>query len=128
MDILLLGKYTFITGTIEQMLSSVDSWKVYRKYSIDNLTDDKDSASYDTIILHISDYRIPPVALITKVKSQIPKTPVLVMGRYHDKLLIEPLIEMGAAGYLQSGSPEDQLHKAIKNVAQNKRFVGTEFT
>lgn len=129
MDILLLGKYTFITKTIAQMLNSAEGWNLKHRYSTDGLDAMVDPEfTCDVILLHISDYRTSAEVLIQKVTSQLDSVPLLVLGQYDDDLLIDPLIQAGASGYLQSGSSESQLQKAVKAVASNEQYISTEFT
>ncbi|TYP92155.1 hypothetical protein LX73_2405 [Fodinibius salinus] len=129
MDILLLGKYTFITQTIAQMLNSAEEWNLKRRYSTDDLDTINDpSFDCDIVLLHISDYRTSSELLIKKVTSQLDSVPLLVLGQYDDDLLIEPLIEAGASGYLQNGSSESKLQKAVKAVVSNEQYISTEFT
>lgn len=129
MDILLLGKYTFITQTIAQMLNSAEGWNLKRRYSTDDLEAVLDhDFDYDIVLLHISDYRTSSELLIKKIISQLDSVPLLVLGQYDDDLLIEPLIKAGASGYLQNGSSEDKLQKAVKAVVSNEQYISTEFT
>lgn len=111
------------------MLKSVEAWSVYRRFSIEGVADEtSDDGFYDLIVSNLADFSPPPTTVINKILNHFPSTYLLVLYSYSQKLLIEPLIESGANGYLQNGIPEDQLLEAVKTVANGNQYIGLETT
>lgn len=133
MHILLLGRDTSVTETIEQMLSSIEEWSVNKILSPDfnnvkQLLSDSKKSALDLIIANLADFPTPPKKIIQNVTAHFLKTPLLVLHHYSRTLLVKPLIEAGATGYLQLGLPEDHLHKAVENTSRGNAYIDTENT
>ena len=120
MHILLLGRDTFITSTIEEMVSYVAAWTLNRNSTCLNLNI---QPSYDVIILNLLDFTLPPPELIRTVQKQLSAVPLLTLHTYKNEPLINPLFEAGATGYLQLGTSEEQVLKAIEKVAAQERHI-----
>lgn len=129
MEILLLGRDTSVTNTIKDMLKSVEVWSVTRSISIENVADQTSGEGcYDIIVANLADYAPPPTRIISKILNHFPSTYLLVLYSYSQKLLIQPLLEAGAKGYLQNGIPEDKLFEAVRTVANGNLYIGVEST
>ncbi len=130
MNILLLAQQTFVSETVKTMLESADDWSVIKASSLDSLTDSSspEDSKWDIIVANLADFSKAPTQLIRKIRGRYPATPLLVMYSYNQELLIHPLINAGATGYLQNGIPEQGLLKAIEEVAAGEEFIMTEST
>lgn len=127
MDILLLGRDTSVTNTIKDMLKSVEEWSVTRSFSIEKVADQtSDDGVYDLIVANLADFSPPPTSIINKILNHFSSAYLLVLYSYSQKLLIQPLLEAGANGYLQNGISEDQLLEAVKTVANGNQYIGVE--
>lgn len=133
MHILLLGRDTSVTETIKKMLSSIEEWSVNTILSPDftdekQLISDVQKSAVDIIIANLADFPTPPEQIIRYITTHFLKTPVLVLHQYSRNLLVQPLIEAGATGYLQLGLSEDRLQKAVEIISAGSRYIDTETT
>lgn len=129
MDILLLGRDTSITNTILDMLSSVEAWSVTKMFSIDKAAAKTSKEKfYDLVVANLTDFKPPPTQIIANITTHFPSSYLLVLYSYSQELLIKPLLEAGADGYLQNGISEDQLLEAAQTVVGGEQYVGVEST
>lgn len=133
MHILLLGRSSIVTKTVHRMLVSVEGWKTTFRSSWKNLdTKIKEKNTqkplFDILIVNLSDFSDSPVNIIRNLIAQFPSVPLLVLNSYEQQLLINPLIEAGATGYLQTGISENELLTAVEVVAQGEKYFATENT
>lgn len=131
MQILLIGSDTSVTETIDEMLSSITEWTVETLLVSDiNFLSDysTDKKTYDTIVASLMDLPAKAIEAIESIESEYPDVPLLVLFHYNRLLLVEPLLDAGATGYLQLGLPETRLHEAVRKVARGERYVGFEAT
>jgi DNA-binding NarL/FixJ family response regulator len=125
MDILLLGRDTSITNTIMEMLSSVEAWSVTQMFSIDKAAAKTSKKGfYDLVVANLTDFSPPPTQIVSKIKIHFPSSNLLVLYSYNQELLIKPLLEAGADGYLQNGISEDELFEAVETVTDGEQFIG----
>lgn len=133
MQILLLGRDTSTTNTVEQMLESANQWSVTRS-SAWAIKDQKkhpqipNEAAWDIIIANLTDFAEPSPLIIQGVTSYFSAVPLLVLYSYNKKELIEPLLEAGATGYFQNSSSETDLIETVKSVSAGKECISTEST
>lgn len=127
LEILLLGRDTSITNTVKDMLRSVETWSVTKTSSIKNTTKKtSENSFYDLIVANLADFSPPPTKIIRKIKDHFPSSNLLVLYSYSQKLLIQPLLDAGANGYLQNGLSEDNLFEAVKTIAGGSRYISIE--
>lgn len=133
MHILLVGQVDSVTQTVFQMLEEVDEWFV--KVITSHKNDDGHAGpsspkypAYDVIVANCLGFSDSPNKLIRQITAQFPNTPLLALHSYSQKLLIQPLFEAGATGYLQVGIGEDKLLQAINKVITGKQCILTENT
>lgn len=131
MNILLVGKNNSITNTLQEMLISVDRWKITHSSAIHRLEEKMANQTIDPllfalVLLNMSGFSSKPVQLVNQLKHLLAPVPLLVMASYDRRSLIEPLLKAGAQGYLQNGCSDDHLIKAVQTVAAGKQYVKTE--
>lgn len=128
MQILLFGKDNSVTDTIESMLVSVDEWTITRALSFFNIENDlpyqDHNAAYEVIVANLFGFPTSPKKLVREISSKFSEIPLLVLYSYNHDFLIAPLLEMGATGYLQIGSGEENLVEAVKKVSNNHKYIG----
>jgi two-component system, NarL family, invasion response regulator UvrY len=78
----------------------------------------------DALILDIAMPGKSGVEVLKQIKKEFPKLPVLILSMYPKEQYAVRLIKAGAAGYLTKESAPELLVKAIRTVAQGKRFIG----
>jgi DNA-binding NarL/FixJ family response regulator len=118
MYILLQGKDSQLTNTIDNMLSSVQDWQVIQTSSHRFSTEDRTlrklkKTKFDVIVSNLADYSIPGKKLIKEITSHFPSSPLAVLHVFSRQLFIEPLLRAGASSYIQLGISEHCLQKGI---------------
>ncbi len=133
MQILLQGKDSQLTNTVESMLSSIKGWQVTQISSHSFLTKERTSkklikTNYDVIVSNLADYSIPGKELIKAVTSHFPSCPLAVLHIFGRELFIKPLLEAGALSYIQLGVSEHRLQKAIKVTSKGNQHIDVKNT
>ncbi len=133
MQILLQGKDSQLTNTVEDMLSSVKDWQITKTSSYNFSTEEKDSkrlkkAYYDVIVSNLADYSVPGKELIRAIISQFPSYPLAVLHVFGRELFIKPLLEAGALSYSQLGVSEHRLQKAVKITSKGSQHIDVKNT
>lgn len=134
MQILLFGKPNSITSTLAEMLGSRQEWtitvvsSIQESISISTAQHEDKSRSYDVIIGNLAAFSRKPNELVRALRQQFPACPLLVLYSYRKPMLIRPLLEAGADGYLQNGHPEENVFEAVRTVAAGSRYLKPDFT
>jgi two-component system, NarL family, invasion response regulator UvrY len=77
----------------------------------------------DLLLLEIGAGGRPDFQLLRQVRGLQPQLPILVYTCCPDDLFALPAFRSGATGYLCKWSPEPELIRAIRQVAQHQRYV-----
>lgn len=133
MKILLLGRDSSVTKAVYSLLDTSEEWatSMYSSWDeseTDPLLEMVKKAQYDLLIINLEDFDSPPTELIQKITNLAPSIPLLVIHSYNNELLIDPLIQAGAIGYLQNGIPEEGLFKSVRTVANGEQSIIAEST
>lgn len=129
MHILLFGKTSSITTTIQTMLRSIEDWSVQLFSDITNLSQSEEvKAEFDLLIANIEDFDTTSTRVVSQICKQFPDTPLLVIHSYLNKTLIKPMITAGATGYLQNDVSEKELIEAVQKVASGEKCIIAEST
>ncbi len=75
------------------------------------------------VILDLPNIKQSAVKTIRLVKEQSDDTKILAIHIYTTKLLVEPLIEAGANGYLNYEPSVEELREAIHSVSEGERYL-----
>ncbi len=133
MQILLQGKDSQLTNTVEGMLSSVKGWQITKtssyRFPIEKSTSQKPiKGNYDVIVSNLAGYSIPAKELIKEVTSHFPTSPLAALHVFGRELFIKPLLEAGALSYIQLGVSEHRLQKAIKVTSKGNQHIDVKNT
>lgn len=132
MQILLFGKPNSITSTIAEMLNSRQDWTITIVTSAQesisvSRTNEDDTPSYDVIIGNLGGFSRKPSELVRALRQQFPDCPLLILYSYRNPMLIRPLLDAGADGYLQNGHSEEDVFDAVQTVAAGSRYLNPYF-
>ena len=133
MQILLFGKPNYITSTIADMLRSRQDWtttvitSAQESISISASAKNKNS-SYDLVIANLGGFSRKPIDLVKTLNEQFAGKPLLVLYSYRNPILIRPLLDAGANGYLQNGHSEEDVFEAAETVAAGSFYIKPTFT
>jgi len=129
MDILLVGKTSSITTTIQTMLQSIEDWSVWLYSDVTTLSKSKEAKTeFDLLVANIEDFNEASTTVVTQICEQFPNTPLLIIHSYHNKKLIKPMITAGATGYLRNDVSENKLVEAVQKVAAGTTCIIAEST
>ncbi|MFJ1255986.1 response regulator [Cupriavidus sp. CuC1] len=79
---------------------------------------------FDVVVLDISMPDRNGIEVLKLLRQRHPNLPVLILSMYPESLYAINLIRAGASGYLTKESAPDDLVRAIRTVAQGRRYVG----
>ena len=129
MHILLVGKTSSITTTIHTMLRSDDEWSAQLHSDLDNFsTFNEEKSDFDLLIANLEDFRRTSTKVVSQIRSYFPDTPLLVVHSYLNNLLIQPLIEAGATGYINNNVSDSKLIETVQKVASGNECIIVENT
>ncbi|RDK09812.1 response regulator [Cupriavidus lacunae] len=80
-------------------------------------------AEFDVLVLDISMPDRNGIDVLKLIRQRKPELPVLILSTYPEDQYAINLIRAGASGYLTKESAPDDLVKAIRTVAQGRRYV-----
>jgi DNA-binding NarL/FixJ family response regulator len=78
---------------------------------------------FDVVVLDISMPDRNGIDVLKLLRQRHPELPVLILSTYPEDQYAINLIRAGASGYLTKESAPDDLVKAIRTVAQGRRYV-----
>lgn len=78
---------------------------------------------FDVLVLDISMPDRNGIDVLKLIRQRLPELPVLILSTYPEDQYAINLIRAGASGYLTKESAPDDLVKAIRTVAQGRRYV-----
>lgn len=81
---------------------------------------------YDIIVLDISMPDKNGVDTMHELKHVAPNLPVLILSGYSEAQYALNLIRSGCKGYLSKGADSSEIIKAIKTIANGKRYISAE--
>ena len=81
---------------------------------------------YDIIVLDISMPDKNGVDTLHDLKHVAPDLPVLILSGYAEAQYALNLIRSGCKGYLSKGADSSEIIKAIKTIANGKRYISAE--
>lgn len=129
MQILLVGKTSSITATIQTMLQSIEDWSVQLYSDLTNQSKSRGvKTEFDLLIANLEDFDKTSIKVISRIREQFPDTPLLVVHSYLNKALIKPMISAGATGYIQNEISENTLIEAVQEVASGEQYIIAEST
>ncbi|GAB5520500.1 MAG: response regulator transcription factor [Rhodothermales bacterium] len=81
------------------------------------------SNTFDTVVLDMNLGDVSGLEVLKSVKAEYPDLPILVLSVYPENQYAVRVLRAGASGYLNKDSAPELLVKAIRRVAQGRRYV-----
>lgn len=130
MQILLFGRPNSITSTLASMLESHEQWELTVITSAQGTIPSTDSKEnyYKLLIANLAGFNQTPNRVVSDLKKRFPLIPLLVLYSYENPLMIQPILNAGADGYLQNGHSEEDVFEAARTVASGNRYIKPNFT
>ena len=79
--------------------------------------------AYDVVVLDIALPGIDGLEVLKQLKVEFPRLPVLILSMYPEEEYAVRLLKEGASGYLAKESVPSDLIKAVRKVAQGRKYV-----
>lgn len=86
----------------------------------------KNKTTYDIVVLDISMPDKNGVDTLHDLKHIAPDLPVLILSGYGEQQYALNLIRSGCKGYLSKDADADEIIKAIRTIANGKRYISAE--
>jgi DNA-binding NarL/FixJ family response regulator len=77
----------------------------------------------DVAIMDISMPELDGVEVVRQIRETVPKTRVLVLTMHESDQIVQRALDAGAHGYILKSDLTDALPKAVRAVAEGKRFL-----
>ncbi len=84
-------------------------------------------SKYDVVVLDITMPGTNVLDVLKQIKKQLPSTQVLVLSMHPEEQYAVRVLKAGASGYLTKESAPSELVKAIRKVAQGRKYISPSF-
>ncbi len=122
--ILIADDHAIVREGLKQILSENPDIVVAAEASNGHEVMDKlNKHNYDLIVLDVALPGRSGLDILKDIKSQKPKLPVLVLSMYPEEQYAVRVLKAGASGYLTKESAPNELIKAIKQIAQGRKYI-----
>jgi two-component system, NarL family, invasion response regulator UvrY len=81
------------------------------------------SRPFDLVVLDLTLGTRSGIDLLKHIKSEFPRTPVLILSMHAENLFAIRALRAGAAGYIQKDRAAEELLTAIRRIAAGKTYV-----
>ncbi len=78
---------------------------------------------FDVVLLDISMPRATGLEVLKQIKREAPRLPVLILTIYPESQYAIRALKAGASGYLMKESSPEELVKAVRNVADGRKYI-----
>lgn len=85
------------------------------------------SAKYDVLVLDVTMPKSNVMDIIKNLKAHKPHIKILVMSMHAEDQYAMRVLKAGAFGYLTKESASEELVRAIRKVAQSKKYISQSF-
>jgi DNA-binding NarL/FixJ family response regulator len=118
--VLFIGKDTSVSQTIYGLIDQIDGVELSSKWLDDMELDQDEFSANDLCILNLSDWESGNMNVIKKLSSALPeRTQLLVIDTYKDQHLIDKILDLGAAAYVEqqrvASTIETNIHQLLMN-------------
>lgn len=81
------------------------------------------ASSFDVVVLDLNMGDASGLEVLKNIKAEYPDLPILILSVYPENQFAIRTLRAGASGYLNKDSAPEQLVKAVRRVAEGKRYV-----
>lgn len=82
----------------------------------------------DVVIMDVTMPNLNGIEATRQITSQYPKIKVVALSMHSDKQFVTGILSAGASGYLTKNCSFDELVKAVRLVAENKKYLCADVT
>jgi two-component system invasion response regulator UvrY len=81
--------------------------------------------TFDVLVLDLTLGMRSGIELLTQVKGQLPRLPVLVLSMHAEELFAVRALRAGASGYIQKEGAPEELVQAIQRIAAGGTYISS---
>jgi two-component system, NarL family, invasion response regulator UvrY len=123
-SILIADDHTIVREGLKQILAETPDMVVVDEASNGQEVLDKALKNeHDVILLDISMPGRSGLDILKQLKTERPKTAVLVLSMYSEEQYALRALKAGASGYLTKESAPDRLIEAIRKVSEGRKYI-----
>jgi DNA-binding NarL/FixJ family response regulator len=82
----------------------------------------------DIVLMDVRMPKLDGVAATRWLRAEIPSTPVLALTTFDDDQALAGMLRAGAAGFALKGAPAEELHRAVRVVAEGGAWLDPAVT
>lgn len=120
------GLPIFAVGLTEVISKNFKS-NVYRVQKVREAMDLCGTLTFDVILLGVTQPERSGLDLLPDFKKRAPSSRVLIVSLLAEEAFAARALKAGAAGYILSSSPEDELIRAVNVVLNGSKYVSQAF-
>jgi two-component system, NarL family, response regulator NreC len=122
--ILIADDHALVRRGIRSVLHSQHGWRIVGEAANGREAVEKTiKLKPDVVVVDVSMPELDGVEVARQVHQAVPDTKVLVLTMHESDQMVRRALEAGARGYLLKSDLTDSLTKAVKAVAEGKRFL-----
>lgn len=110
-------------GLVQIMSDMIDIQVAAEAGSAEEVYDLVRSGSFDVVVLDLNLGDASGLEVLKTVRSEFPDLPVLILSVHPEEQYAVRMLRADASGYLNKDSAPKQLVKAIRRVAEGRRYV-----
>lgn len=125
-EIFIINDYSLVRFGIKQILSETKDIILSGEASISPEAAKRViKGDFDAVLLDVSWPERNGLEILRELKGKKPKLPVLVLSSHPDDHLAVRVLKSGAAGFLTTESAPEEILKAIRQVAQGRKYINS---
>lgn len=128
MNILLVGKDTSINKVISDILENQNdiNYRYWTPGDIFNKLKKETAGSIDVLIADLPSFSKSAPTTLQELAGIESVQAVLAIHIYTTSSLVDVLLDAGATGYIAQDTNEEELLKALRTIAEGRRFVAAK--
>lgn len=118
--VLFIGRNTSVSQTIYGLVDQIDGVELSSKWLNDMELDQNEFSGNDLCILNLSDWESGNMSVIKKLLNTLPEsTQLLVIDTYKDQHLIDKILDLGVAAYVEQQKVASTIEGDIRQLLMN---------
>jgi DNA-binding NarL/FixJ family response regulator len=120
------GLPIFAVGLAEVIAKNLNA-RIYRVQKVREALELCTTVDFDVILLGVTQPERSGLDLLPDFKKRAPSSRVLIVSLLAEEAFAARALKAGAAGYILSSSPEDELIRAVNVVLNGSKYVSQAF-
>lgn len=119
--VLFIGKDTSVSKTICNLIDQLDDIYLSCKCLVNLELSSEDISNQDLCILNLSDWEAGNIKVLKKLLKMLNiNTSLLVIDTYKDQHLIDIIMDLGAAAYIEQQNVAESIEESIRQLLLGK--------